>query len=199
MDADSAFAADLERRRSRLVESRERGGGRLYGAWARHLRHDHGERSGSAWRCGVGPTLSPYFVRRPLERDGVRPVADRALVQPSCPRRARSQNTILRRSGTIRRCLRAVYEEWRSQIARLRSLGLSVSHLDSHHNLHSRFALLQALRRIVTETGIRRVRNIHDIVSPRNPLSWRGQMKRRAWSWRDLLMSGQAVPRICAI
>ena len=109
-------------------------------------------------------------------------MAERALIRPLLSEDGGFTAANIARIRTDTALLRAVYGEWRSQVASLSSLGLSVSHLDSHHNLHSRFALLPALRRLVTETGIRRVRNIYDIVSPQHPLRWRGRMKRRAWS-----------------
>lgn len=52
----------------------------------------------------------------------------------------------------------AVYREWCAQVERLQDLGLSVSHLDSHHHVHTRPGLFPVLKRLQARYGIRRVR-----------------------------------------
>lgn len=56
--------------------------------------------------------------------------------------------------------MRAVQEEWQLQIQRLLDAGVRVSHLDSHHHVHTIPLLLPAIRNIADSFGIRRVRNI---------------------------------------
>lgn len=52
----------------------------------------------------------------------------------------------------------AVLQEWRSQIAKVRSAGVEISHIDSHHHTHNLPFLFAALKRVQREFGIRRVR-----------------------------------------
>lgn len=52
----------------------------------------------------------------------------------------------------------AVLDEWRSQLARVKGAGVAISHIDSHHHLHTVPALFPALKRFQRESGIRRVR-----------------------------------------
>lgn len=54
--------------------------------------------------------------------------------------------------------LRAVYEEWCSQVDRLVSLGFPISHLDSHQHIHTVPSLLPALKAVQQKYGIRKVR-----------------------------------------
>ncbi len=52
----------------------------------------------------------------------------------------------------------AIYGEWCAQVARLKALGVRVSHLDSHHHAHTVPALLPVLKRVQRRFGIRKVR-----------------------------------------
>lgn len=52
----------------------------------------------------------------------------------------------------------AALQEWRSQAVRMRDAGVSVSHIDSHHHLHTVPALFGALKALQRESGIGRVR-----------------------------------------
>lgn len=51
-----------------------------------------------------------------------------------------------------------VYAEWCAQVARALDMGVPVSHLDSHHHVHTRPSLLYVLERVERRFGIRRVR-----------------------------------------
>jgi predicted glycoside hydrolase/deacetylase ChbG (UPF0249 family) len=51
-----------------------------------------------------------------------------------------------------------VYGEWCAQIERALMMGVPVSHLDSHHHVHTRPSLLGILRKIQRKFRIRRIR-----------------------------------------
>lgn len=51
-----------------------------------------------------------------------------------------------------------VFAEWCAQIERARSLGLRISHIDSHHHTHTRWELLDTLKALCHRYGIERVR-----------------------------------------
>jgi len=54
--------------------------------------------------------------------------------------------------------VKAVHEEWRAQILAARRAGLSITHIDSHHHVHTLPALFLALKGVQREFGIRKVR-----------------------------------------
>jgi len=58
-----------------------------------------------------------------------------------------------------RDALAALKEEWFAQINRLKELGLSVGHIDSHHHVHTIPALFPVLKAVQRNFGIRRVRS----------------------------------------
>ncbi|BBF92621.1 ChbG/HpnK family deacetylase [Blastochloris tepida] len=57
-----------------------------------------------------------------------------------------------------RRARQAVFAEWCAQVERALALGVPVSHLDSHHHLHTHPSLFLVLKRVQRRFGIRRVR-----------------------------------------
>lgn len=55
----------------------------------------------------------------------------------------------------LRRSIRA---EWNAQIGRLRMLGVDVSHIDSHHHVHTIPSLFTTLKDVQRDAGIHKVR-----------------------------------------
>jgi predicted glycoside hydrolase/deacetylase ChbG (UPF0249 family) len=53
---------------------------------------------------------------------------------------------------------RDILDEWRSQFRRLLAAGVRVSHIDSHHHVHTYPSLFGILRTLRREFGVRRVR-----------------------------------------
>jgi len=75
----------------------------------------------------------------------------------------------------------AVYNEYAAQIERLLSLGVKISHIDSHHHVHTTPGLFPVLKRIQKRFGIRKVRlsvNRYD-----EPISWRLRLAKRLWNF----------------
>lgn len=52
----------------------------------------------------------------------------------------------------------AVLREWISQVAKVKNAGIAVSHIDSHHHVHTVPGLFGTLKRLQREFGISRVR-----------------------------------------
>ena len=77
----------------------------------------------------------------------------------------------------------AVGEEWRAQVAKLRSLGVQISHIDSHHHTHTIPALFRTLKDLQRDTGIWKVRATHNIYPNNVRVSLVKMMKKWLWAW----------------
>lgn len=52
----------------------------------------------------------------------------------------------------------AIYKEWTAQIQKVKSAGVSISHVDSHHHNHTILSLKDILIKVLRDNGINRVR-----------------------------------------
>ena len=52
----------------------------------------------------------------------------------------------------------AIRAEWNAQIDRLRMLGVDISHIDSHHHVHTIPSLFTTLKHVQRDSGVRKVR-----------------------------------------
>lgn len=64
---------------------------------------------------------------------------------------------------------RAVEDEWCAQVARLREVGIAVSHFDSHQHVHTLPGLFSVIGRVMRRTGISVVRLTKNLYSPDLP------------------------------
>ncbi len=76
---------------------------------------------------------------------------------------------------------RAVVDEWARQVRRVRQAGVSVSHIDSHHHVHTHFSLLSCTQQLCREQSIRRVRLRHTL-HPRGN-AFRFRIDNRLCNW----------------
>ena len=80
--------------------------------------------------------------------------------------------------------LRAAYREWSAQVERVASLGVCISHLDSHHHVHTLPVFFPVLKEVQRRYGIRRVRLAKNFYSSDQPcplyLSWKKRAYNRA-------------------
>ncbi len=53
---------------------------------------------------------------------------------------------------------KAIYDEWRAQIEKIRSTGVKISHIDGHQHIHTVPALFFVLKRIQKTCNIKKVR-----------------------------------------
>ena len=79
--------------------------------------------------------------------------------------------------------LRAIYRELCAQVERVAQLGVRISHLDSHHHVHTRPFVFAVLKEVQRRYDIRRVRLAKNFYSSNRPcpagLAW----KKRAYNW----------------
>lgn len=77
---------------------------------------------------------------------------------------------------------RAVRREWNAQIARLRDLGVDLTHIDSHHHSHTIPSLFTTLKAVQSDSGIRRVRLTKNLYRPSDGPARTLLLKKRAWN-----------------
>lgn len=53
---------------------------------------------------------------------------------------------------------RSILDEWAAQIKRIRQAGIAITHIDSHHHIHTHIALFSGLKQLCHSEDIRRVR-----------------------------------------
>jgi len=78
-----------------------------------------------------------------------------------------------------------VYAEWCAQIERALALGVPISHIDSHHHVHTRPGFLCLLKRIRQKFGIRRMRLRPNVSGITRPI--RLPRRNRNFAWNLLL------------
>ena len=88
----------------------------------------------------------------------------------------------LRKAKSKRRLRLEITAEWRAQISRVRSAGIHVSHLDSHHHAHTLPFLFPALKQLQREFGIRKVRRTKNLYTSRNQPAWRLLLGKVLWN-----------------
>lgn len=76
-----------------------------------------------------------------------------------------------------------VYAEWCAQIQRALDLGVPISHLDSHHHVHTRASLLGVLKRIQNKFGIRKVRSRRSVSGISRPMRWPRRLRNNSWNF----------------
>jgi chitin disaccharide deacetylase len=89
----------------------------------------------------------------------------------------------IREARFDRRLRAAIYEELAAQITRVRALGVPVSHLDSHHHVHTipaLFGVLAALKRRFAIRTVRITRNLFPLAHPYPPAH---RLKKALWNF----------------
>lgn len=81
-----------------------------------------------------------------------------------------------------------LYKELSAQIAKLQKGGVKISHIDSHHHIHTCFSLMGVIAELSKDYDIPKVRNIRNYVP--TSLSYFG---RRAWKYMSKLNNSQYI------
>jgi len=103
-------------------------------------------------------TSASILANGPEFADAVR----RARNFPSCSFRVHLNLTeFAPLTGVVCDSSARVFREWTLQIERVRRAGIEVTHLDSHHHVHTSWSLFPALKRLCREQGIQKVRLRH--------------------------------------
>ncbi|MBA5864707.1 MAG: ChbG/HpnK family deacetylase [Nitrospira sp. CR1.1] len=80
-------------------------------------------------------------------------------------------------------CQEGIYRELKLQVEKVVSLGVKVSHLDSHNHIHTAPQIFLVLKRLQKEFGIRRVRTTWNIYPPGKSVSKALLIKKKVWDF----------------
>jgi predicted glycoside hydrolase/deacetylase ChbG (UPF0249 family) len=75
-----------------------------------------------------------------------------------------------------------VFAEWSAQIERGLALGIPISHLDSHHHVHTQMGLLGVLKQVRERFGICRIRLRRNIGNLAKPIGMGRRTANQAWN-----------------
>jgi len=110
------------------------------------------------------------------------PLKDRGILSICLDEKGHFRGEECLRSTRITSALReAFFKELRLQAEKICSLGVKISHFDSHNHVHTIPALFPVLKRLQEHLGIRKVRTTWNIYSSQTPLSL--ILKKRVWSF----------------
>jgi len=90
--------------------------------------------------------------------------------------------SILKKSFSLN-LLSAMYEELCSQVNRLKSAGVGVSHFDSHHHVHTNPRVLPILKALQRRFGVHKVRITKNIYTCEVPVSSLLARQKLVYNW----------------
>ena len=79
--------------------------------------------------------------------------------------------------------LRAIHLEFSTQIEKLVSTGIRISHLDSHMHVHLRTTLFPLIKILQMTYDIRGIRPRHKVAASGQQVSWRQRANTRVYNW----------------
>lgn len=130
------------------------------------------------------------------------PVADPKLLPTLCGEDGLFKASNRTRLAAIfgRLSMDEIARETEAQVAKLRSMGVPISHVDSHGHLHRYGVFQDALKRVLPRFGIRKVRSAQDVYV-RKPLKspnywlgpmWRSGIREKFWTTQHFYMPTSA-------
>jgi chitin disaccharide deacetylase len=130
-------------------------------------------RIGAYRKCSFGVHLNATQFRPLSSHPGLKPLMDESGTFDGNLRRIRITPEIAE----------GVFAEWNAQIERARAMGVPISHVDSHHHVHTEPALFSALKRIQKKFGIKRVRITRNVFGAGEKVPWRLRASKAAWNF----------------
>jgi predicted glycoside hydrolase/deacetylase ChbG (UPF0249 family) len=125
-------------------------------------------------KCSFGIHLNASEFRPLTDDPGLSPIRDRT---------GNFINNRLREICITPALQDAIVSEWLAQVNLVRSLGLAVSHLDSHHHMHTVPGIFFSLKKVQKVAGINRVRTTMNIYPDRLRPSPALRLKKELWNF----------------
>jgi len=124
--------------------------------------------------CSFGVHLNLSEFRPLTVHPGLRPI----LAENGCF----AGNRL--REITLTHALRlGIFQEWSAQVERLQSLGVRLSHFDSHHHMHTVPGVFPVMKRLQHRFGFRKVRLTMNLYLPDAPASRARLSTKAAWNF----------------
>ncbi len=102
------------------------------------------------------------------------------------PEGAFQPDNFIRKRPVSPSLVEGIAEEWIAQVQRIKDLGVPISHLDSHHHMHTHPPLMPALAKVQQKFGIRKVRTSQNIYTDAE-LRGRKFHHQKKWIWQTML------------
>lgn len=77
--------------------------------------------------------------------------------------------------------LESIYKDWSKQIIFLQKNGIAISHIDSHHHMHTRPIMMPVIRKIQKEFKIYKIRNTMNLFSESNKIGIIKSTNKKLW------------------
>jgi predicted glycoside hydrolase/deacetylase ChbG (UPF0249 family) len=110
------------------------------------------------------------------------PLTKNAELSPILDSRGCFLGNSIRSTAITPRLREAIFQEWSAQINRLLGVGLTPSHIDSHHHVHTIPGLFFVLKRVQRRFGIRKVRISKNIYSTKTQASRSLLLRKIFWN-----------------
>jgi chitin disaccharide deacetylase len=111
-----------------------------------------------------------------------RPLAQHPGLAALCKENGEFNGTT-RKVGLTQEIREAIFMEWCTQVQLAYDLGVPVSHLDSHHHVHTMPKLFPVLKRVQRHFGIRKVRLTRNITDLDEHLRIRLLLAKTVWNF----------------
>jgi chitin disaccharide deacetylase len=104
------------------------------------------------------------------------PLTDDLALLPLLDERGHFSRASFRRAHLSSTLRQAVLTEWSAQVNKILSSGIRISHLDSHHDVHTDPRLFLTLKRLQRRFGLRKVRSAANLHLESQPFSLRNSL-----------------------
>ena len=111
------------------------------------------------------------------------PLTDTDKLRPLLDQRGSFSGNGIREVPIEATLTKGIFEEFCAQIDKLHALGVKVSHIDSHHHVHSIPRVFPVLKRVQKQYQIRKVRISRNIYGPNEDTPWRLRMMKSAYNF----------------
>lgn len=105
------------------------------------------------------------------------------LTEPFCEGILSHSKESIRKRKLTNKIIEAIYFEWSKQLQLARSFNVPISHIDTHHHIHTHPALFFVLKKIQKQYSIRKVRISRNIYNHNVSLNFQKHFSKSVWNF----------------